>query len=214
MAGCGAGQRTTDLVARIEADINIGRLGTGAWLKQVDLEERYGCTRIDLRHALDRLAAKGLVRLVANRGYRVAEIEPQRLAEILELRAVVETAAVARVLGRIGPPELAALEPLAAAFTATVAHGTVVEQEAADRELHAALLAHCPNREMVAAVFDLRSRVPAAVSRQKNSQVVLERAAREHDRMLDCLRREDAEGLRSVMLSHILGPDAPDTAAR
>ncbi|MBO1079215.1 GntR family transcriptional regulator [Roseomonas haemaphysalidis] len=205
MAEGGAGHRTGDLAARIEADINVGHLGTGAWLKQIDLEGRYGCTRIDLRQALDRLANKGLVRLVANRGYRVAEMEPHRLAEILELRAVVETAAVLRVLGRPGPADLDALEPLAADFAHAVAHGTVVEQEATNRAFHAALLGHCPNREMVATVFELRSRVPAAVTRQKNTQAILERTAREHVVMIDCLRRQDAEGLRAVTRSHILG---------
>jgi DNA-binding GntR family transcriptional regulator len=210
MADGGAVHRTSDLAARIEADINVGLLGTGAWLKQIDLEGRYGCTRIDLRQALDRLAAKGLVRLVTNRGYRVAEMEPRRLFEILELRSLVETEATAQVLGRVPPEALDGLEPLAAAFAAAVAKGTVAEQEDANRAFHVALLQHCPNREMVEAVFELRSRVPAAVTRQKNTQMILERTARDHFEIIGCLRRGDAAGLRAVMHSHILGSIGTD----
>jgi DNA-binding GntR family transcriptional regulator len=96
----GTVHRTSSLAARIGFDVNLGLLGTDVWLKQVDLERRYGRTRIDLRQALDRSAAEGLV---THRGYRAAEMEPRRSFEILELCALVETVATEQVLGRISP---------------------------------------------------------------------------------------------------------------
>lgn len=205
MADGGAPRRKQDIAGRLEEDIHLGHLGPGAWLKQVDLEARYGCTRIDLRQALDLLATRGLVRLEANRGYRVAEFEPRRLAEILQLRALVEGEAMGQLIGRIPPAALDALEPLAGAFAAAVAQGTLAQQEAANRAFHLALLAHCPNREAVSLVFDLRGRIPLAVTRRKNTQLTLERTAREHFEMISCLRRGDAAGLAAVIRVHILG---------
>ena len=60
-----------DLVNRIADRHPVGRVRPGTWLKQIDLETRYKCTRIDLRRALDQLVAKRLVEHVPNRGYHV-----------------------------------------------------------------------------------------------------------------------------------------------
>ena len=43
----------------ITEDIKSGHFGNGTWLKQVDLEARYQCTRGDVRRALEKLAVKG-----------------------------------------------------------------------------------------------------------------------------------------------------------
>jgi len=43
----------------VTADIMFANFGDGTWLKQVDLEARYQCTRGDVRRALEKLAVKG-----------------------------------------------------------------------------------------------------------------------------------------------------------
>jgi hypothetical protein len=79
-----------ELVNRIALDIQAGVFGPGTWLKQVDLEARYACTRIDLRRALDRLAANRLVEHVHNRGYHVYEADSRVYAELHDIRTVLE----------------------------------------------------------------------------------------------------------------------------
>ncbi|MGR9249105.1 GntR family transcriptional regulator [Rhizobium leguminosarum] len=53
----------------VRQDILPGVLLPGTWLKQIDLERRYKCTRPEVRRALDRLAQKRLVKHVQNRDY-------------------------------------------------------------------------------------------------------------------------------------------------
>ncbi|CAJ0999516.1 hypothetical protein SODG_001412 [Sodalis praecaptivus] len=60
--------KVTELILH---DIQTGLLAPGAWLKQIDLEQRYRCGRPEVRRALDRLAQKRLVAHVPNRGYHV-----------------------------------------------------------------------------------------------------------------------------------------------
>src|ERR671910_194029 len=94
-------------VARlIEQEIGVGNLAPGSWLKQVDLQHRYGCTRFDVRQALDDLVTKGLVRNVANRGYHVSEIDAQRVKNLLRIRAVLEVEAAEDVMRNITPMAL------------------------------------------------------------------------------------------------------------
>lgn len=54
--------KVTELILH---DIQTGLLVPGAWLKQIDLEQRYRCGRPEVRRALDRLAAE-FVRLMAD----------------------------------------------------------------------------------------------------------------------------------------------------
>lgn len=196
--------RVAEVAGAIERDIHVGRLGTGTWLKQIDLEERYGVSRILVRQALDRLVEKGLVRLVARRGYCVEEMPEERLRQILGVRAILEMAAAEEMMGRFDAAGLDRLDALAADFSKSVERGTVEEQEATNRAFHVEMLRVCPNRELVAFIFEMRNRVPLAVTRQKNTRPLLEGTARDHFEMVECLRAGDLERLRAVLRRHVL----------
>ena len=73
-----------DAVAEeISADVAAGRLTNGTWLKLVDLEVRYGCTRAAARRALERLAVKGVLQRIPDRGYYVAVMDERRRRELM-----------------------------------------------------------------------------------------------------------------------------------
>lgn len=198
----------------MERDIALGELGPGAWLKQIDLEQRYGATRMDVRQALDRLAEKGLVRHLARRGYRVADFDPERQAQIMEVRAVLEAAAAAQVIGRLGTASLKAMEAQARRFRDAVLDGTVAEQEEANLAFHRLMLEPCRNRELVALLFELRARVPIAVTRRRNTLALLQRSAAQHFEIVRLLRRRDLPALQRLMREHNLTPAPADRAPR
>lgn len=196
--------RVAEVANAIERDIHVGRLPTGAWLKQIDLEERYGVSRILVRQALDRLVEKGLVRLIARRGYCVEEISHERVRQIVGVRAILEVAAAEELLAEPGAADLERLDALAAAFADRVAYGTFEEQEVANRAFHAEMLRGCRNRELVNLIFEQRNRVPLAFARAKNTRPLMERTARDHVEMVDCLRKGDLRRLREVLRAHVL----------
>ncbi len=196
--------KAAELTRRIEHDISIGVLPMGAWLKQVDLEAAYGCNRIDLRGALDRLVEKGLVVQIAQRGYRVQQLDPRRMVEICGVRAILEVAAVEEVMNALDEPGLTALKDAADRFDAAVRGGTVVEQEAGNALFHERMLAYCSNRELAATIFELRRRVPLVFTRERNTGTIMRRSALQHFEMIEKLRARDLQGLREVMRMHVL----------
>jgi DNA-binding GntR family transcriptional regulator len=202
-----------ELTRRIEHDISIGVLPMGSWLKQVDLEAAYGCNRIDVRGALDRLVEKGLVVQIAQRGYRVQQLDPRRMVEIRDVRAILEVAAVEDVMKRIDEAGLAGLKDAAQRFDAAVRGGTVIEQEAGNALFHERMLAYCPNRELVATIFELRRRVPLVFTRERNTGTIMRRSAKQHFEMIDKLRARDLQGLRDVMRSHVVAEHNTPAAA-
>ena len=202
-------QRAGALAGRIERDIGMGNLAPGSWLKQIDLEARYRATRMQVRQALDRLAQKGLVHHRARRGYQVADFDPERLAQVMEIRAVLESAAAALVIDRLDEASLEAMLDAARRYRAAVDEGTIEELERTNLEYHRIMLAPCPNRELVALLFDLRGRVPVAVTRRRNTEAVLRRGAEHHFEIVDLIRARDLPALRRRMRAHNLSPTAP-----
>lgn len=202
--GNSSASRARHLAGEIEKGIRTGRLSTGTWLKQVDLESQYGASRLDVRQALDRLVEKGLVRLETNRGYRVEEFSIERFRNVVTIRAILEVAAAEQVLGNIDAAGLDRLDALAERFAQAVATGTVVEQEESNYAFHTEMLSHCPNTEMVAMIFDLRSRIPVFFAREKNTATLLAQTARDHREIVALLRERNGPALSALVRQHVL----------
>jgi DNA-binding GntR family transcriptional regulator len=197
------------LVRRIEEDITLSRLAVGTWLRQSDLEKAYECTRLDLREALDRLSDKGLVHLESNRGYRVVDVDEQKLTEILKVRAVLEVAAAEEIYDKFNATSLRQLKTLAKSFERMVMDGSVVEQEQANRLFHASMLHACSNSELVDLIFELRNRTPVTSNRKKNTAARLKQACEEHFEIITLLGKQDLHGLRAILKQHVLGDLLP-----
>lgn len=203
----GAGPK--DLALQIERDINVGRISPGAWLKQIDLEQTYGVSRLAVRQALERLAERGHVVLFPNRGYRVKEFDPQRFNNIINIRAVLEVAATEMVVDQLDEESFTNLSALAEKFEEAVATGTAAEQLAANKAFHHELLRTCPNRDLVDLVFDLRDRIPVHVQRERYTAVMLQRSAQEHFDMIELLKRGERAQLADLVRRHALGSLLP-----
>src|SRR5258706_10949727 len=126
MSKAAANAASSDIAERIARDIQSGALAPGMWLKQIDLEERYGATRIEIRRALDRLAQRRLVEHIPNRGYHVFAPDGTQTREILEIRCILETAAVDGIVGNADEASVEALAALARRFDALILDGTIL----------------------------------------------------------------------------------------
>ena len=195
--------KSDDIADRIEADINAGFLATGSWLKQISLEKRYGCARIDVRQALERLAARRLVRHIPNRGYFVSEFNERRLRDVIEVRVILEVAAVDDVIDRATDATVYALSDLAEGFNIAIAKGDRIDQNNANLAFHEAMLELCQNREMVKLIMDLRRSVPVPLQKIWTSENRLKNAAREHLLMVKAIDRRDRPLLRRLVANHI-----------
>src|SRR5215212_2824201 len=107
---------TAAISAAISADISSGLLGNGAWLKQIDIETRYRCTRTDARRALEALAIKGRIQRIPQRGYYVSIVDEGQRRELVEVRVLLETAMVPSIVERATRKDIADLRRLATAF--------------------------------------------------------------------------------------------------
>ena len=81
---------TTRIYERLRDDIVLGHLKPGQKLTVDVLKSRYKLGVTPMREALHRLSASKLVMLEDRRGFRVAPVSPEHLAEVITLREAVE----------------------------------------------------------------------------------------------------------------------------
>lgn len=195
---------TTQLANTITRDIQAGIYPLGAWLKQIDLEKRYGRNRNHIRRALERLAQLRVVAHVKNRGFHVFPADGREVADIQDIRVILETAAAEVIVERVTQADINKLDRLARRFAQLAKKGTVLELYDANVAFHQALLAICPNRELVDLVGLMHNRIPSAPTTQWRTRARIEQSSREHLQMVKALGNRNAPKLKALITAHIL----------
>lgn len=99
-----------NLADALREEILAGRLAPGTVLSQTELASRFGVSRIPVRDALQQLAAQRLVLVLPGKGARVIELTQDELAEIYDLRVLLECDLLRRAIGNAGPQDHAEAE--------------------------------------------------------------------------------------------------------
>ena len=192
-------------VARlIEGDILLGSLAPAEWLRLTDLEERNRASRFEIRAALARLAAQGVLDHVRNRGYRVLVVSEAELSQRVEIRLMLELQSCALVVRRARAADCARLLALARAFEAAIETATVPGLDAANHRFHRALAALCGNPALERLINELRERTKPRGWQHWKTVSHSRKSAADHLAMVDALGRSDADGLRGIVATHIL----------
>ncbi|MBV1788699.1 GntR family transcriptional regulator [Marinobacterium sp. D7] len=92
--GSGSSTRATSLYDKLRTDLISGELLPGSRLAIEALAARYSASATPLREALNRLVSEGLVERRELRGFAVARISEQDLAEITKTRCWLEELAL------------------------------------------------------------------------------------------------------------------------
>jgi DNA-binding GntR family transcriptional regulator len=139
--------------AALRRDILDGTLAPGMKLRAEALKQRYAVSGSTLRESLTRLIGEALVTVEGQRGFRVAPMSLDDIADLTQVRKLIETAALREAIAHGGDVWEAGV---VAAFhrLSRVEERLAVEPpekvseewEARNRDFHQALLAGCPSR--------------------------------------------------------------------
>lgn len=135
------------IAQRLREDVLAGRREPGARLRLEDLKETFGVSWSPLREAISRLVAEGLIVADGQRSYKVAPASRDELAEILDMRVLLETSALRRSIQRGDDAweaqVLAAQHRLSKLESRRVLPGEAEQWETWHRAYHAALTQAC-----------------------------------------------------------------------
>lgn len=179
-----------------------GAYPPGTRIRQEELADETGASRVPVREALRMLEAEGLVTLVANTGAWVSSLSLGECQEIYRVRERVEPLLL-RMSGPSLPPEtLARLEQLAEQMAASDDVETFLEL---DREFHLLTYTGTATVVLTELVHRLWNRTQAY--RRVYTRLMDDRARRtvhdEHRLIVGALRDHDIDAAESMLAGHI-----------
>lgn len=185
----------------LRAALVSGELRPGEVYSGPALGERFGVSATPVREAMQQLASEGAVEVVLNRGFRVVVRDPRELAELAEVRRLIEAPVILR-LARVVPAERwAELRPSAEATVRAASSGCRVAYAEADRAFHRALLEPAGNEQLVRIADDVQRRAQwSLVAAGGRTEVVADAA--EHAALVDALVLRDLDAVRVIVEEH------------
>ncbi len=147
---------TADYVADALRDaIHRGELADGATLNQAAIATHFGVSRVPVREAMRQLQAEGLIDTRAHRLAVVRALDLERIAEIYDLRAMLEGFVIERAVPNLSVADLAAAARLARRMDDESDHARWLELNAA---FHALLYAPSGAETTLELIEQLRAR--------------------------------------------------------
>jgi DNA-binding GntR family transcriptional regulator len=178
------------------------------------LSEQFGVSATPVREAMLDLVNEQLVEVVRNKGFRVTPFDEGDLAEIEDVRLLVEPVAVGRTAGKISEGDAAELREMAGRIAEAVERGDLVDYFAVDATFHSRILEHCGNVRLAELAVELRGSTRLLGLRTMAENGSLGASAQEHFDLLDALMAGDGDLAREIMRKHIghagKNPDGAD----
>ncbi|WP_448608827.1 GntR family transcriptional regulator [Geodermatophilus sp. URMC 60] len=184
---------------KIRAGIAEGRWGPGARLVERDLAEEFAVSRVPVREALRALESEGFVELLPRRGAVVRELTRAVVADLFDIRQVLETLAARLVAERIDEDGLARLAAVVEDGRRAVEAGDHSWSGTANTAFHETLLQLSRNDSLRAVLEPLTGRL-RWLFRQTSDH---DRVQAEHEQLYAALAMGDAELAAAVALAHV-----------
>ncbi|MGW4565535.1 GntR family transcriptional regulator [Streptomyces sp. NPDC004561] len=184
-----------------------GELKPGEVYSAPVLGERFGVSATPVREAMQQLTLEGAVEVVPNRGFRVIERGTRELAELAEVRGLIEVPVMLRLARSVPAEHWAELRPLAEDTVRAAATGCPATYAESDRAFHRAMLSLSGNQELVRIAEDLhrRSQWPLVGGPVRHGRADLVADAAEHLALLEALIARDLDVVPGLVGEHFAG---------
>lgn len=186
--------------------ILTGVLARGERIREAAVAREIGVSRTPIREALRRLQTEGLVEFSANRGAQVSTWSRKDLAELYELRALVEGYGARLATASITDEEVEALTSVAERMEALVATQRVDVSEVTrlNSEFHHRVLAAAQNDQVINLAASLQNVPLMHQTFDHYDSAEMQRSLMQHREILQALTQRDGSWAESTMRSHIL----------
>jgi DNA-binding GntR family transcriptional regulator len=182
----------------IRRSIIMGHRKSGGRLIVKDIANHYKTSVTPIRDALQMLSQEGLVTIKPRSGYYVTGLTLKQLRDLLDMRSVLEVAAIERAVLRITPEQLEELRKVHAGYTG--------EDEASceryieeNRKFHYLIAEASGNNALAESVQKLHERLARFMVAQRMG----ERQIRMHNRIIQALEEHDLAMARQAMSDEV-----------
>ncbi|HEY4134552.1 MAG TPA: GntR family transcriptional regulator [Alphaproteobacteria bacterium] len=198
------------ILAKLRDYIVEGNLSDGVRIPERQLCEMFGISRTPLREALKVLASEGLVDLLPNRGARVRALSEQDIHDLFDLMAGLEALAGRLACECITEDEIADIESLHHEMYGFYLHRDMHGYFDANQKIHCKIVDAARNGAlsmMYASHAGRISRIRYSANMARKRDRWGE-AMREHEVILDALRRRAGAELSDILFLHLRNKQA------
>jgi DNA-binding GntR family transcriptional regulator len=184
----------------LRAAILDGRLPCGIALRQQDLADLFGVSRMPVREALRQLEAQALLNVVAHKGAVVAPLVQGDAAETYALRILLESEAL-----RLSVPllETADLEQAARYIDELESEHDYTEIGRLNRLFHMSLYSKAPNKRLLKLVEDGLNEEERFLRFNLEDMGLGKLSQEDHRVMLRAAVERDVEGSVKLLIHHL-----------
>ena len=186
-------------------EIETGRLRPGGRIVQEQIAQALGVSRQPVQQALLLLRKQGLLKEAPGRGLIVTPLDPDQVAQMYDIRAVLEGLACRRAAEANSQRAASEGPALIQAGRKAVASGSVPKMVAADMRFHEFIYALSGNPmigPVLAVHWSTTQRVMGEVLlRDEEPRDIWD----QHEAIVQAIARGDADGAEALARHHILG---------
>lgn len=192
------GTSKNQIYATLRSEIILGHRKSGQRLAVNDLKARFGTSVTPVRDALQMLNQEGLITIKPRSGYFITQITLKELRDMLDLREILEVAAVERAATTITEAQLGAIKKVHAGYTGDddQAYTRYTDE---NRHFHYLLAQASGNQELALTLRRLHDRLARFMVIRK-AGAKLEDI---HALLIDRLEAHDAAGARKAILEEV-----------
>jgi len=195
---------TAALIAdRIRSAIIDGPFGPGDQLGEAHLAAALGVSRGPVREALQRLIQEGLLHAEPNRGVFVIQLDEGELRDVYYARAIVERAAVLRLLERNDPEDLEELGRRVEEMRRAARKRDAATAARADLRFHKALADATRSKRLIRMFETLIVETRLAIAGGGEAPPLDTEVIEEHARLLEALRAGDRRRALALVEEHM-----------
>lgn len=201
-------RRAVDDVHKAIRDAILNRtFAPGMRLSVDDLAGQLGVSLTPVRSAIQLLSAEGLVDVHSRSGTYVATLSRKDLAETFDIRCALECLAAEKGAELLTDEQIANAERQLAILGRPVkSEASRKSHEQANSELHQIVIEASGNSRLADMYDSLEAHIAMGRlhGRDQSWQDRLETEQREHEEIVEAMRRRDAEALSSALRRHIM----------
>jgi DNA-binding GntR family transcriptional regulator len=194
-----------EVLTRLRDYIVEGNLEGGARIPERELCMQFSISRTPLREALKVLASEGLVDLLPNRGARVRVLDPKDYKALFDLMGGLEALAGRLACEAMNEAQFTEIEALHHEMYGFYLRRDLPEYFRCNQAIHQKIVAAAQNR-MLAGMYGTVAgqirRLRYAANRDAKHDRLSE-AMREHEMILDALRRRAGVELSDILFMHL-----------
>jgi len=185
--------------------IGTGVFKPGQKINELAIAREYKVSRAPVREALNRIRAKKLVEYQVNVGWRVIDIDLERVVEFYELRETLEAQATALACQRINRQELVDLEKVLDFHKEAITqdNGQLYFEQVADHDFHHRILLASRNSFLIELLNDELYSLMQFYRSNLRVSARFETALEEHRTIFLAMKANHPDQAAELMRDHI-----------